>query len=125
MRLTTVLAFAAGVAAAPPSFPLPDGFPNPSRGQLSAIEKTAGGSLGDYPLPTTLTPAAITSLELLANNELFEVAFFSELLSNITNTVTGYGFSDLEPFDRDLIIKSLTAILKVAYSPGLLDPLHL
>ncbi|KAL8806401.1 MAG: hypothetical protein Q9200_005043, partial [Gallowayella weberi] len=85
MRFTTILTFAVGVAAAPFDYPLPDGFPNPSPAQIEAIGKAAGGPLPNLPLPATLSPGAITSLQLLGTNEMFEVAFFSQLLYNIIN----------------------------------------
>ncbi|KAL8798916.1 MAG: hypothetical protein Q9182_006288 [Xanthomendoza sp. 2 TL-2023] len=115
MLFTTILTFAAGVAAAPFDYPLPDGFPNPSPAQLEAISKEAGGPLPNLPLPATLSPDAITSLQLLGTIELFEVAFFSQLLYNITNNVTGFSAPDIAPFDRNLVIKSLTAIQKVTH----------
>ena len=126
MYLSTVFTFVASVApalvtAAPFKFPLPDGFPQPNAEQLLAIEKAAGGFLGTGPVPANvnelkLTPAAITSLELLANNEYFEVAFFSQLLSNITENVSGYGVDSIAPLDRDQVIKAITAIKNVRIS---------
>lgn len=127
MYLSTVFTLAASLApalvtAAPFKFPLPDGFPQPNPEQLSAIEKGAGGFLGTGPIPTNLnelklTPAAITSLELLANNEYFEVAFFSQLLSNITESASGYGADSIAPLDRDQVIKAITAIKNVSAIP--------
>ena len=123
MYLSTVFTFAAFVAptlvaAVPFKFPLPDGFPQPNPAQLLAIEEEAGGYLGTGPIPTNinelkLTPAAITSLELLANNEYFEVALFSQLLSNITQNIPGYGVDSIAPLDRDQVIKAITAIKNV------------
>ncbi|KAL8788961.1 MAG: hypothetical protein Q9213_001370 [Squamulea squamosa] len=108
--LITIIALAATVVAAPAKFPLPDGFPNPSPDQLLSIEKAAGGFLPNAPLPTILSPNATTALKLLANNELFEVAFFDQLLTNITTNVPGYCANDTAPLNRDLLIKSITAI---------------
>ena len=95
-----------------------DGFPNPSPAQLVAIEKKAGGPLPDGSLPTSLKAAAITSLTLLANNELFEVAFFTELLANITKNVSGYDEDSMGPHcSKDFAIKAITAILAVRKRP--------
>jgi hypothetical protein len=86
------------ISAAPFSYsnnPLENGFPtvaNPSA-QLAAIEVAAHGSLPDGPAPP-LAPSSnsITSLRLISFNELTEVAFFTELIANITNNVAGYTF---------------------------------
>ncbi len=86
------------ISAAPFSYsnnPLENGFPtvaNPSP-QLAAIEIAAHGSLPDSPAPPpALSANSITSLRLISFNELTEVAFFTELLANITNNVAGYTF---------------------------------
>ncbi|KAL8922333.1 MAG: hypothetical protein Q9172_003625 [Xanthocarpia lactea] len=116
MLLITVVTLAAAVSAAPSNypitnvFPLADGFPNPSPEQLLSIQKAAGGSLPNAPLPTTLSQNETTALKLLAHNELFEVAFFNELLTNITTNVPGYCVNDTAPLDRALLIKSIEAI---------------
>lgn len=105
------------VTAAPFSFannPLGNSFPAPNPSQLLDIERQAHGSI---PIPFPAAPAAahgpaadtITSLEFIAFNELFEVAFFTELIANITNNVPGYKF-DTEVDTRDYILAALTAI---------------
>jgi hypothetical protein len=96
---------------------LPNGLPNPSQSQLAQIEENAHGTLPNAPPPSNISADGITNLKLIALNELFEVAFFNELLLNITNNVTGYEFSDKS--DRDFAIKSFTAILAVS------DPLQI
>ncbi|KAL8992954.1 MAG: hypothetical protein Q9169_006714 [Polycauliona sp. 2 TL-2023] len=104
MRLITIVALATAVTAAPALFantsifPLPDGFPSPSPAQLLEIERLAGGRLPTNPLPTGLSKDEITTLKLLAHNELYEVAFFTELLTNLTTHVAGYGPQDLAPY---------------------------
>lgn len=116
MRLTNLTILSGsftGIVAAPFKFPLPDGFPSPSPTQLAQIEKGAGGTLASSFLPTSLKSGAVTALELLANNELFEVAFFSELLTNITSNVPGYDAASTTPLDRALLIKSISAIVNV------------
>ncbi len=120
MRLITVFAFAAAVAAAPaidpgvPRFPLPDGFPTPNPDQLAEIQRLAGGTLPNQPLPTNLSQDAIATLKLLAHNELYEVAFFTELLNNITTAALGYGANDTAPLDRLLLVCQIEAIKNVS-----------
>ncbi|KAE8345466.1 hypothetical protein BDV24DRAFT_148075 [Aspergillus arachidicola] len=79
--------------------PLPDGMPNPSEEQLKKIQLRAHGTLPNTPLPSKISKEGITNLQLIAFNELFEVAFYNELLLNITKK------------KRDFIIESLVAIL--------------
>lgn len=87
----------------------PDGFPEPSRDQIKGIQDRAHGTLPNIPLPTGLSKDGITNFQLVAFNELSEVAFFSELLQNITNEVEGYNFGD----DKDQVLKNLNVILAV------------
>jgi Ferritin-like domain len=97
-------------SAAPFTFPLSNGFPkvaNPSS-QLTAIEQQAHGTLPNGSPPPNITADTETSLELIAFNELFEVAFFTELLSNVTNNVTGFQFNDSNA--RNVVISALTAV---------------
>jgi hypothetical protein len=55
-----------------------------------AIEKQAGGLLSNLPPPPSLSKAGITNFQLIAFNENLEVAFFDEIIKNITNHVPGY-----------------------------------
>ncbi|KAE8370952.1 hypothetical protein BDV27DRAFT_165084 [Aspergillus caelatus] len=89
--------------------PLPDGMPNPSEEQLKKIQLRAHGTLPNTPLPSKISKDGIANLQLIAFNELFEVAFFNELLLNITKSVPGYLIPN--PKKRDFIIESLVAIL--------------
>lgn len=117
MRFTSIIALsavAACVAAIPFKFPLPDGFPTPNPTQLAEIEKEAQGTLPDGPLPTSLRSTGITTLQLLALNEIFEVAYFTELLANVTNNVTGYDAASIAPLDRKYVIDSITAVVNVS-----------
>ena len=114
--LLALSAAAARVAATPFKFPLPDGFPNPSPAQLAVIQKEAGGTLPNGPLPTSLKSAGVTTLQLLALNELFEVAYFSELLSNVTNGVPGYDAKSIAPLDKTYVVDALTAVVNVSSS---------
>lgn len=93
-----------------PAFPLSNGFPNianPSP-QLTAIEIAAHGTLPNAPPPASVTPDTLTSLELIAFNELFEVAFFTDLIYNITHNVPGYsiGGNGVQQF----VVNALTAV---------------
>jgi hypothetical protein len=101
------------VSAAPFSFannPLGNGFPNPNAAQIVAIEAQAHGSLPNGAPPATPPKDdSFTSLRLIAFNELFEVAFFTELLSNITNNVSGYDIQHDER--RNYVIEVITNIL--------------
>ncbi|KAJ5713004.1 uncharacterized protein N7483_010185 [Penicillium malachiteum] len=88
---------------------LPDGLPYPSPSELSLIEQAAHGTLPNGPPPPVVSNKGITNLKLIAFNELFEVAFFHELLTNITENVEGYRFTDSG--DRDFVARALTAIV--------------
>ncbi|KAJ5951912.1 uncharacterized protein N7479_010325 [Penicillium vulpinum] len=89
--------------------PLPDGMPNPSPSELEEIEQNAHGTLPNGPPPNGISEGGITNLKLIAFNELFEVAFFDQLITNITDKVVGYRFSDED--DYNLVLKSLKVIL--------------
>ncbi|KAI9928426.1 hypothetical protein ASPWEDRAFT_170576 [Aspergillus wentii DTO 134E9] len=89
--------------------PFPDDMPNPTPAQLRAIEERAHGTLPNTPPPDKISDQGIVNLQLIAFNELFEVAFFHELLINVTGNVEGFEFSSLG--DRDIVINALTAIL--------------
>jgi hypothetical protein len=68
-------------------FPLPNGFPNITSAQaLQAVEHQAGG-----PIPSSSTGSGgklplqeVQALQALAFNEIMEVAFFTQLLQNIS-----------------------------------------
>lgn len=97
----------AGAAIAAP-FSLPDGFPNPNPSQLKQIEFQAGGTLPNTALPTNLPADAILSLKVIAVNEIFETAYFSSLLDNVTNGVHGY--TDFGGMTKSYVIESLKTI---------------
>lgn len=111
----TIWSVASVVSAAPVSPPsveeLPDGLPYPSPSELKLIEQNAQGTLPNGPPPPVISNRGILNLQLVAFNELFEVAFFGELLTNVTEDIEGYHFQDSG--DRDFVIKSLRAILAV------------
>lgn len=116
-----LLGAASSVSAAPAKAPpaiqheLPDGLPYPSPSELSLIEQAAHGTLPNSPPPAVISNKGITNLQLIAFNELFEVAFFHKLLLNITESVDGYRFTDAG--DRDFVIRALRAILAVSMFP--------
>lgn len=91
---------------------LPDGLPYPSPSELALVEQNAHGTLPNTSPPPVISNKGITNLQLIAFNELFEVAFFNELVTNITENVEGYRFSD--PDDKNLVVASLKAILAVS-----------
>lgn len=98
------------VSAAPLSFPLANGFPdvaNPSD-LLTTIQNKAHGSLPNGGPPAKITPNTLTSLQLVAFNELAEVAFFTELISNVTNNVEGYRIQDGP--NRKFILDTLISV---------------
>lgn len=108
--LALSIASAAIVSAVPFKFPLPDGFPAPSPAQLAMIEAEAQGSLPNGPLPTVLKDAGVTTLQLLALNEIFEVAYFTELLANVTNDVPGYDAASIAPLDKAYVVDTLNVV---------------
>ncbi|KAK3695720.1 hypothetical protein B0T22DRAFT_534506 [Podospora appendiculata] len=119
--IATVLATAAAlasltsaapvVASAPRSYNIPtdDGFPSPSAQQLRTIADLADGTLSNAPAPAKLAPSSLTAFQLIAFNELFEVAFFSSLVHNITTNVPGFQLpSDAK---RDELLDILETVL--------------
>lgn len=92
-------------------FALDNGFPdikNPSDA-LTNINLAARGTLSNAPPPARAPSAeTLTSLRLVAFNELFEVFYFTELLKNITEGVPGYEFQDQA--HKKKIINVLTAV---------------
>ena len=111
--LVLLLAHLHLTASAPFSFkdnPLGNSFPqivSPSD-QLTQISIAAHGSLPNGPPPNRPSDDSFTSLRLIAFNELFEVAFFTQLLSNITKSVSGYEIAD--PTAKKFMVDSLTAV---------------
>ncbi|KAF1345354.1 hypothetical protein BDV97DRAFT_320739 [Delphinella strobiligena] len=109
MHFSTIALTSAAVqlaAAAPFSFPLADGFPDLNSTALQAVYKLAGGTLPNGALPTSIKASGVQTLQIIAANELFETAFFTELLSNITSGVAGY-----EDGNTDYIKDTLAAVI--------------
>jgi hypothetical protein len=121
MRFSTLalVSTAANLAAAAPfSFPLANGFPNLNSTAMAEVYKLAGGTLPNGALPTKLTPAAVQTLQLIAANEIFETAYFTELISNITNKVPGYESAD------EYALKTLTAVVNVSSSSSITHTIY-
>ncbi|KAI1616686.1 hypothetical protein EDD36DRAFT_143033 [Exophiala viscosa] len=91
----------------PFSFPLSNGFPNLNAAELNATEEQAHGIEPNGGAPT-LKPDDLTSFRLIAFNELFEVAFFTDLLFNLTENVAGFTIADSTT--RQMVINAITAI---------------
>jgi len=91
--------------------PNPTHFPTPSAQELITIEEQAGGTLSDAPPPPFPGQDGITNLQLIAFNELFEVAFFTDLIHNITHHVSNYEVENFN-LDRDYVLEALKAIQK-------------
>lgn len=115
MRTSITLALASTAAslvvAAPFSFPLSNGFPNLNATSMAEVYKLAGGTLPNGALPTNLKPDAVKTLQLIAANELFEVAYFTELLYNVTSGVPGYQVENY-----DYVVSTLTAVINVSFT---------
>ena len=88
-------------------FPLTNGFPKPDRDGEITIQDGAHGTLPNGPPPPALSAEGTTNLKLVALNELFEVAFFTELIYNVTNKVSGYDLG----MGHDYMLDSLNAIV--------------
>jgi hypothetical protein len=92
--------------------PLGNNFPTPAANQLAAIETQAHGSIPSANPKAAAAPPpkadTLTSLRLIAFNELFEVSFFFQLLQNIKNNVPG--FVD-HSYDMNAITDAVTAVL--------------
>lgn len=92
----------------PFKFPLDNGFPDikvPSA-ELTAIQKQAHGTIPNGPLPKQLSDASATNFQLIAFNEIFEVAYFTSLLKNITSGEFDAG----KGAAKDFVVESITAV---------------
>jgi hypothetical protein len=88
-------------------FPLKNGFPNVEQAAIIEIQDGAHGTLPNGPPPPALSPEGATNLKLIALNELFEVAFFTELVYNVSTKVSGYDLG----YGHDYVLDSLNAIV--------------
>ena len=99
------------VHANPFSFPLPNGFPFPGETALEELYIAAGGNFTNMPLAPKFDSDSLTSWKLQAFNEFMEVAFFTQLIANVTNDVPGY---ELHPESKNYILDSLRTIQAVS-----------
>ncbi len=106
------------VVAAPAAVPTANGFPNPNATGVATIQKQAQGILPNGAPPANLSADGITNLQLIALNELFEVAYFTQLITNITSNTTGYEITDKET--RNYTLEALYAIRAVRISSSTL-----
>ena len=121
--LMQILLYASRVVHASPfSFPLPNGFPFPSEVALEKLYTTAGGNFTNMPLAPKFDSDSLTSWKLQAFNEFMEVAFFTQLIANITNGVSGY---ELESESKDYILDTLKTIQAVSLVFPFEQPLSL
>jgi hypothetical protein len=89
-----------------------DGFPTPNNQQVLDIEQRAHGTLSNSTPPASVDPDTIISLQVIAAQEQFEVAFFQQLLTNITNNEPGFVIQNANA--RTLGLNALTAIVAVS-----------
>lgn len=89
-----------------------DGFPAPNDQQILSIEQRAHGTLSNSTPPASVDPDTIISLQVIAAQEQFEVAFFQQLLTNITNNEAGFLIRNSNA--RTLGLNALTAIVAVS-----------
>ncbi|KXS93401.1 hypothetical protein AC579_10230 [Pseudocercospora musae] len=87
-------------------FPLSNGFPNLSPDALKAVEQQAHGTLPNGPLPSSIQDATAATFQLIAFNELFEVAFFTSLINTITSSVYDVGHGAAQ----QIVLNALTAV---------------
>lgn len=91
-------------------FPLANGFPFPSEKALEELFVTAGGNFTNHPPAVKFDEDSLTSWKLQAFNEFLEVAFFTQLITNITEKVPGY---ELDESQHDYILDALKRIQAV------------
>ncbi|CAK3990029.1 Hypothetical predicted protein [Lecanosticta acicola] len=94
----------------PFKFPLANGFPNitnPSDA-LNQIQIQAHGTLPNATLPSSISDLTATTFQLIAFNELFEVAFFTSLLQNITDNVSGFDIGSGAA--KQIVVNAITAV---------------
>lgn len=117
LRLLPALGALVGLASAAPAVtrdfmdPTTNGFPDPDAQQLAIINKEADGQISNAPPPSKIANSSATAFQLIAFNELFEVAFFSSLVQNITNNVTGFEAPHKE---RKKLINVLNTVIAVS-----------
>jgi hypothetical protein len=88
-------------------FPLQNGFPNPSKDQIAVIQQQAKGTIPNGGPPPKLSPEGTTNVKLLALNENLEVAYFTELIHNVTAKLPGYDLG----YGHEYVLSTLNAIV--------------
>jgi hypothetical protein len=89
----------------------PDGFPTPNAQQLRTISQDADGSLSNAPPPATLADSTLQSLQAIAFNEEFEVAYFQSLLANVTTGAHGYeSWKNYGKAELEKVLKVIVAV---------------
>jgi hypothetical protein len=91
---------------------LQNGFPNPNQTEVEQIQQQALGTLPNGAAPPNISADGLNNLRVIALNELFEVAFFTQLLYNVTHNVTGYVVKNSDT--KNLLVKTLTAVQAVS-----------
>jgi hypothetical protein len=99
------------VSGTPFTFPLSNGFPFPNESALENLFTVAGGNFTNAPLAPKFDNDSLTSWKLQAFNEFFEVAFFTQLINNITERKLGF---ELDQEIEGNVLASLTAIQAVS-----------
>jgi hypothetical protein len=79
---------------------------------LQQVEALAHGRAPLTRMPPNISSEGIRNLELLAFNELFEIAFFSSLVANISTGQQGFEVDGIEK--KSLILETLTTIVAVS-----------
>ena len=90
-------------------FPLANNFPTPNSKAVDEIQEQAHGTLPNGLAPSPVSADGLANLRLLAFNEIFEVAFFTQLLDNVTAGNDGFQEQDFNGQSKELVINELTA----------------
>lgn len=83
--------------------------------QLEKLEELAQGRIPDTYLPSNISSQGIKNLQLLAYTELIEIAFFTDLITNVSTSQPGFEIEDLE--ERVEILEGLSTVLAVRAVP--------
>lgn len=93
--------------------------PAPSPSQIAALQTQAHGTLPNGKITLTdgsVGPDGITNVQLLNFNENFEVAFFTSLVNNITQSVSGFTLNDDK--EKAGLLDIMQTILAVSTLPS-------
>lgn len=101
------------VHSSPFRFPLPNGFPFPDDAALNELFTTAGGNFTNMPLAPKFDDDSLTSWKLQAFHKFMHVAFYTQLITNITDHIPGY---ELPLGSEGYVLKSLKQIQAVSSS---------